>query len=109
MVWYSLKKMQTASNVFFASELRTDADKFSKEMEAVIFCSEAAQERLVIAKADYLKAAETEGSSQLFELREKVSCLAQESAERFQHMLCVVRRHNEFLLGVANAVEGLAK
>ena len=103
--------MQPASSSALASELRTDADKFSKEMETAIFCSEAAQERLVTAKVDYLKTAETEGTShqRLSDLHEEVSGLAQEANERFQHMLCVIRRHREFLLGMADAVEGVCK
>ena len=103
--------MQPASSAVFGSELRTDADKFSKEMETAIFCSEAAQERLITAKVDYLKAAETEGSShqRLLDLHEEVSGLVQESKERFQHMLCMIRWHREFLLGMADAVEGVGK
>ena len=45
-------------------------------MEIVMFCSEAAQERLATAKVDYLKAAETDGANDL-------CTLAQESAECF--------------------------
>jgi hypothetical protein len=99
---------ETADRGLFASELRKDADKFSKEMETVIFCSEAAQERLVTARVDYLKAAETDGANhqRLADLHEEVNALAQESVGRFQHMLCMIRRHREFLLGMASALEG---
>jgi len=67
----------TAVKMLCACFRASDADKFSKEMEIVIFCSEAAQERLATAKVDYLKAAETDGANDF------LCTLAQESAERF--------------------------
>ena len=97
---------QCAQKHVLASELRTDADNFSKEMETAIFCSEAAQDRLVTARVDYLKAVETDSDNhqRLADLHEETRALAHESSERFQHMLCMIRRHREFLLGMAGAV-----
>ena len=104
--------MQQPDVSMLASELRTDADKFSKELETVIYCEEAAQARLVTAKANYLKLSETDAANhhpQLSVLHSEIATLAHESAERFQHIICIVRQHHEFLHRMASAVESNAE